>query len=808
MSSCPRRLYVEIALLFLVSLVSLPSTVHATTTQEPYQLQLELYINGGSTHMIGSFVRLPDGRFASTRGDLADFGIKVPGAGAGDERINLDDLAGVSYRYDEATQRIFFTVGDEQRSRQTYDIHGGSALNPPAPADFGSVVNYTLFAASTKAFDTGGVAFSGANASLDGRVFGPYGTVSQSGIVGSTTTRSVDVLRLDTTYTFSKPQELLIYRAGDTINGGLAWTRPIRMGGLQMQRDFGLRPDLVTLPLPAISGSAAVPSTLDVYVDNMRVHSQEVPAGPYQITNIPVLSGVGTARVVMQDAAGRQIETSLPFYASAKLLKEGLNDFSAETGLPRLSYGVLSNSYAPNLVASATLRSGVFDWLTVEGHAEGGAGLRNAGVGTVTRLGQAGVLSVANSGSQVDHALGLQPFAAFDTQVFDVDLHFSAQHTFGNYNDLASVTARQIPTLTFVPGVTTVGLAPLSLLTSTRPPKAIDTALISLPPPFDASRINLGYVHQTFGDGTRSDLASVSYSRLLFHDVSVYGTAFSDLHAKKNSGVFIGLSLPLGGSSSVPRLFGSTSVSATPNGTNVTSDLVKPLQPEPDSYGVRIQDSEGATPFRSVSAAYRAPVAQFDTLVQQFAGNVSASVQAQGSVVAMSGGVFLANRIDDAFAVVNVGAPEVGVLYENRPVGKTDANGQILIPDLRSYQANKVAIDARDLPVDADAPVTQNIAVPADRSGIRVDFGVVTEVKAAVVVLNGKDGKFIAPGLHGRLESGGEAFIVGYDGRAYIKGLDAKNTVVVDLGASECRASFPFASQKNTQVVIGPVVCQ
>jgi outer membrane usher protein FimD/PapC len=28
------------------------------------------------------------------------------------------------------------------------------------------------------------------------------------------------------------------------------WTRPVRLGGIQVQRDFSIRPDLVTLPLP------------------------------------------------------------------------------------------------------------------------------------------------------------------------------------------------------------------------------------------------------------------------------------------------------------------------------------------------------------------------------------------------------------------------------------------------------------------------------------------------------------------------------------------------------------------------------
>jgi outer membrane usher protein len=183
-------------------------------------------------------------------------------------------------------------------------------------------------------------------------------------------------------------------------------------------------------------------------------------------------------------------------------------------------------------------------------------------------------------------------------------------------------------------------------------------------------------------------------------------------------------------------------------------------------------------------------------------------VEAQGAVATMGGGVFFSNRIDDSFAVVDVGAPGVDVLYENRPAGTTNAQGQLLLPTLRSYQKNKISIDPRDLPVDAEAPTTQSIAAPADRSGVIVPFGVKTDIKAAVVILARKDGKPIAPGTEGRLDGASEPFVVGCDGRAYVKGLHAANTVVVGDGDGACRASFSYTPQKNSQVVIGPMVCQ
>jgi outer membrane usher protein len=104
--------------------------------------------------------------------------------------------------------------------------------------------------------------------------------------------------------------------------------------------------------------------------------------------------------------------------------------------------------------------------------------------------------------------------------------------------------------------------------------------------------------------------------------------------------------------------------------------------------------------------------------------------------------------------------------------------------------------------------MTRDVVAPADRSGVTVGFGVKTDVKAAVVVLSDKNGHFVEPGSQGRLEGANEAFVVGYDGRAYVKGLGVTNTIVVGDGADECRVSFPFTPQKNSQVVIGPVVCQ
>jgi len=326
-------------------------------------LRLEVFINGVSTHLVEPFTLSADHHLSAKPIDLEDTGIKVPGYQDPLTPIDLATLPHVTYQFDGPAQKIDFRLDDKDRLAHVYDAHA-KGLAPVSPqADWGALINYSLFGTSTNQLGTF-PRFSGINATLEARAFSPYGELNQTGIVGNTVFSRDTELRLDTTYIYSDPDRTLTGRAGDTISGGLTWTRPIRYGGLQVQRDFGLRSDLVTQPLPNLSGSAAVPSTVDVFVNNVKTYSQDVAAGPYSITNLPVVSGNGTAHVVVTDSTGRSTDTAVPFFAAPTLLAKGLTDFSADAGFARRNYGLLSADYDRRPLGSAIGRYGATQWLT------------------------------------------------------------------------------------------------------------------------------------------------------------------------------------------------------------------------------------------------------------------------------------------------------------------------------------------------------------------------------------------------------------------------------------------------------------
>jgi outer membrane usher protein len=172
------------------------------------------------------------------------------------------------------------------------------------------------------------------------------------------------------------------------------------------------------------------------------------------------------------------------------------------------------------------------------------------------------------------------------------------------------------------------------------------------------------------------------------------------------------------------------------------------------------------------------------------------------------GGFFAAPQINDSFAVVHTGGvPDVPVTYENRLVGTTDSNGELLVPSLISYQNNELAVDPWRLPADIEVGQTTKLVRPAGGSGMVVNFDV-RAVKAALLTLKDKNGQSIPLGSVATL-TGDAGVPVGYDGEAYVADLTKTNILDVTLpDGSHCQVQFGYKPVKGQIPVIGPLVCQ
>ncbi len=105
-------------------------------------LYLEVVVNGNETHKLVGFYREGDA-FSARADTLRQLGFHVPeDAGL---RVDLNTLPGVSYHYDESTQRVEITAGADVLDQDRSVLNAQVAAIPRPSASNGLLLNYDLY---------------------------------------------------------------------------------------------------------------------------------------------------------------------------------------------------------------------------------------------------------------------------------------------------------------------------------------------------------------------------------------------------------------------------------------------------------------------------------------------------------------------------------------------------------------------------------------------------------------------------------------------------------------------------------------
>ncbi|AXV84022.1 fimbria/pilus outer membrane usher protein [Ralstonia solanacearum] len=732
-------------------------------------LYLEAVINGTPTRTI-TRLRLHDGRLSATGSELRALGIRTddlrPDANG---LIALDGIAGLRYTYEVRAQQVRFVLGDARRVPDVLTAHTRPRVQPTSGT--GLVLNYDAYLQPTTPGDGG----ASLGVFSEQRLFHPGGVFSNSGV--ALAARGVDrYTRLETNWSHSDPERLTTLRLGDTVTASLAWSRAVRLGGVQWQRNFDLRPDLVTYPLPQLSASAAVPTAVDLYVNNVRQFSGQVGGGPFVLNTTPAITGAGQAVIVVKDALGRDVVTSVPLYIDTGLLAAGLSDYAVEAGFLRNQYGVRSFDYAGSPALSASLRYGLSGSLTLESHAEAARGLANLGAGMRVGLGQAGVASGAASLAQGGGATGAQGSLGYQYRAPGIGIDLQGTRTFGTYRDLASTAG-----------------APFyrSLLRGT----------VSVPVGRTGS-VAASYIDLSAPGSDRSRIVSLSYAALLGRDLSLSASAYQDLADSRARGVLFTLSVALGNDTNAAASIGSDHGHAAATVSAVRT---------PDyggGFGWQLQSSQSGAQRRSLAQLnYRGRYGDAFAAVQEINGRTGTALDVAGSLVLMDAAVLPGRRVNDAFALVTTeGMANVPVTFENRLMGRTNAQGHLLVPDLVAYENNRVAIDPLVLPLNARLATSATTLAPADRSGVLVRFHVET-FQGAQLRLVDAQGQPLPAGSHATLARTGARYPIGYDGLAFIDALETEDIVRVDDVDPPCAVHVVYPVDADALPTLGPLRC-
>jgi outer membrane usher protein len=651
-------------------------------------------------------------------------------------------IRGSHVSIDEARQRLVINL--PAAALDTTHLAVGQRRSPTiTPASPGGFLNYQVYGQQVEGAYSGGV-------------YGELGLFAAAGVltntvVGRDGNDQANLVRLDTTYTRDFPDRLETLNLGDAISDPGSWGDSVRYAGVRWSRNFALRPDLLTTPLLTTSGTATVPSTVDIFVNNQLVSSNQTPAGPFVIDRLPAVSGTGDVSVVIRDALGREQVVTQSFYSSNSLLAPGLTQYSFNLGQIRKDYAAASDHYGDTLGA-ASYRRGITDTLTLEGHAEYLVhDAHAAGLDAAVGIGKLGVLNLTTalggdaSGSGWLTGIGVERRAA---RLSFVASNFWAGSHFAQVGQPADPSTR-----------------------------VRERSLVQTGMSFGRfGSASLAYVRQVYRDTptqqTMSFTQSLGLGRsgtlnlTLTRTLSAAGLPGQNSPSQNATSVYLIYVLPLGGrSAATATALGGSGSGAPPNALQASLTESPPVGP---GSGYRLTAATNG----DYDADWRQQFTTADLEVEaaQNNGVSGRSAYLSGAVTLLDGQTNATRQVNGSFAMVDVGGlPDVPVYVENQLTAHTDATGRALLYNLRPYEANHISIQPTELPLDTTIAASSEIVAPPYRSGVVARFPV-EHVRGGTFRLVTEAGVPVPVGAQVKLK--GKFFPVVLDGMVYVTGFD------------------------------------
>ncbi|MCD9086403.1 fimbria/pilus outer membrane usher protein [Stenotrophomonas sp. SY1] len=748
-------------------------------------LILETRINHEPHTRLARFIAR-DGALLTSLPSLHELGVRPAVMPDASGLIALHAVAGISVDYDASLQRLDLQVPVEMLDRPLTHIDLARQPVPrsdPAQRSPGVLLNYDLY----------GQRFAGAGSYsafnellLFGIGPGQWSNTMSSELQTGNAGTSIRNTRLDSRWQLDFPDNMLTLSIGDTISGALDWSRATRIGGIRLSRNFALQPYRITTPLASFAGEAVLPSTVDLYIDGIRQSSQQVLPGRFQLDAAPSINGAGQAQLVVTDINGQSRAMGFSLYASPRLLQAGLSDWSLELGTLRRDYGQRSFAYGDRPIASASLRHGLNDQLTVEAHAEASAGIAQAGAGMQMLLGQrGGVLSTSLAASEAGSFKGNQ---------YGLGYQWAA-----SWLTLAASTLRRSRGFRDVPAV----------LEQAALPRRTDQAYAGIST--RAGQFGLSYVAQQLPDATPSRYASLNWSRSFRGNTLLSLSYNRNLESSRSDSAFVYWSLPLDRHTSI-----AASARHGLDGNSLSMEASRGVSSDLGGWGWRAQASAGEYRSTRAEVTRLGEHGQWSAGVERTNNNDADDsallyASASGGVAWLGGYLQALRRVDDAFALVSTnGISNVPIQLENRPVGVTDARGYLLVTPLNAWQRNQLSIDPQHLPADMQINLTSIDVVPTSNSGIKVNFAL-HRTLALQFGVRDRHGKWLPAGSHMTLHANDSTptpLSVGHEGKVYLLDPPAQARLHFGTGQSACSAAVPAAPAREGHFELADVTCR
>jgi outer membrane usher protein len=734
---------------------------HGEAEAEDALLLLEVSLNGEARPGTFMFARR-DGRYLLRAGDLQALRILPAPSPAieieGDSYQPLSALGVIAFSLDVRRQRMHLTLKDDALEKTVLDA--APSVSAPGTGAFAAFFNYDLSLEQSSGTRAG--------AFLETGISDDWGLIVNSGLVGGGL--SGGGVRLDSYFMRDDPVRLTRLVVGDTVTDARSWTRQVRFGGIRFGTEFALQPGLITFPTPDFAGQAAVPSNVELLVNDSMRFRGNVDQGPFSIAQVPVVTGAGDVTMVVRDSLGVQRQIRTRYYVSPNLLQKGRGAFSLEAGAERQDYGLRSFAYGRAFVAGSG-RYGVSNGLTLESRAQLAQGLQMTGAGANLVIAPIGEVGLAGAVSHGEKGAG-ELYRLFFTRVArNWNVGVSYQRASRSYQEIGvKRSAERI------------------------------TRQVQFSGGFSFGRkgsFGLIYSDLEYASRDRARVTTANYSVGIGQRLYLNLFAIRGQFQNARSSTTAGLSLTI-------PLKNSASAYAQVDRKNRYAEYRRPA-PLDGGIGYRVGLGNGQSDRQQAELEWRTSYGQFDLQAARLGGRTGLRGTASGGVLLAGSGLYPTQRIEGGLGIVEVtGRENVRIYQENRLVAKTDSHGRAIIPGLRAYESNKVSIAPSDLPLDMQMSTDALVLVPRYRGAVRARFSEQRESPATILLVR-RDGSPVDAGT--RVSMGAQESFVGYGGELFLKNMQEGAVLNVDVPGEGCRVVLPASQLDAVLPRIGPLTC-
>jgi outer membrane usher protein len=641
-----------------------------------------------------------------------------------------------------------------------------------ATAGYGGIVNYDVSAQRASAQNS----MNGLGEII---LFSPYGSVVTTVAGAKIQTLPSTFVRLDTVYQLDLPTMRARLRLGDSATAAGQFGGSARFGGVQFGTEEATNPRFVWQPLLNFSGTANVPSTVEIFLNANSQKRVNIPPGPFAIENLATLNSRGDARVVITDLLGREVVIEQPFFNANGQLRAGLSKYSVSAGWLRTGYGVASSAYGAAMLAGYW-RYGISDRLTSE--------LRVEGQRDGPRLASATAIFPIAHGHSVSASSAMSDAYGKRAAAFGASYSFvSDRLNYGIQWDKTQADFRLLGA--FADSV-----------------PARSRILVSAGLGFGAyGSLSTGYVRSESQTHQTTQFATLNYYLPIAREWRLASGLTHNLATPRILSAYLGLSW-----------YGGDGLSA--NATVRTN--CNPACGAADSVDGQISVAQRASGDRGFNWQLEATrnrsrgTAEWLTEAGILSAELAAAkngggfgrVGARGAVLAFDGNLTVSQAVQDSFILVRAAeAPGVAI---DSSVGRgviLNSQGYAILPRVSGFDPVSLTLRQESLPLNVTASSDAVTAVVRARAGAVVKLDA-RRVSSITFNLIGSNKKPLQSGIV--VEVGGKSTPVGLDGLVYFENIQSATKGRAVQGKRSCEFNLPLPPAGDLLPHLGAITCE